>query len=111
MPLVNSYGYDASTETSAASYCSYYGLHTKSLGIEHKMLLEPKETPNFVAMSNVVAILAVAPEDILRDSNCKVNKYVIELLQFYQNNKEAIKNNDQDVAKLLELIKDKMERQ
>lgn len=39
------------------------------------------------------------------------NKYVIELLQFYQNNKEAIKNNDQDVAKLLELIKDKMERQ
>lgn len=52
------------------------------------------ETPNFVAMSNVVAILAVIPEDIFKDSNCKVNKYV--------------KDNAQE---LLALIKNKMERQ
>ncbi len=111
MPLANSYAYNANTESTIALYCSYYGLHTKSPNIEYKMLLEPRETPNFVAMSNVVAILTVAPADILKDNGCKINRYVVGLLQFYQENKEAIKNSDQDIATLLELIKNKMERQ
>lgn len=108
--LVNSYAYNANTETAVVSYCSYYGLHTKSPDIEYKMLLEPRETPNFVAMSNVVAILAITPDNILKDNSCKVNGYTVGLLHFYQNNKETIKNNDQDIATLLELIKNKMER-
>ena len=71
------------------------------------LLIYNENMPGYLIthLSFVIGQLAMADSAILNSSSCKVSRYVVALIEFYDKHKETIKEKHPEVADLIEFIK------
>lgn len=73
--------------------------------VEFSNLLKSEHMPGYHLMTAIIGKIAIADNNILKSSSCKVSKYVVELIKFYNSNEAIIRKKHSDIADLLDYIK------
>lgn len=71
------------------------------------LLISNDHMPGYLIthLSFVIGQLAMADSDILNSQSCKVSRYVVALIAFYDKHQKIIKEKHPEVADLIEFIK------
>ena len=75
------------------------------------MILEDVNFPNFREIFKIIAALTTILPETVNNKACPVYYYTRDLLNYYDANKEVIDKERPNVKKLIEVIKDKIDKQ